>query len=340
MGERDSFSNKILRFFFTIFLILSFGAIIYYVIANPPKLFEEEVEQTREITPLMYEVTKKGSDNKIYLFGSMHKVKLGEFDFPPYVTGAYEQSDYLACEADIVKYEETASLATKLKAVTYSDGSKLKDHLSEIVYNEVKDYLVKNKMYEDSYESYKAETIASLISNRIIIKAGLTGDGVDEYFIKKANKDKKEVLEVEGMDTQLKLMDTFPDKLYEIELIQVINADENEQIDELKKLYSDWKKGITIETAESVEIDYESLAKADKEFLDKYNIDLEEAKIIIEDYNKAFLYDRNEYMADKLIEYFEDNKKVFFMVGAAHLPGNKGIATILARKGYTVKIVK
>ena len=26
--------------------------------------------------------------------------------------------------------------------------------------------------------------------------------------------------------------------------------------------------------------------------------------------------------------------------GAAHLPGNKGIATILARKGYTVKIVK
>ena len=33
-------------------------------------------------------------------------------------------------------------------------------------------------------------------------------------------------------------------------------------------------------------------------------------KAEIEDYNKAFLYDRNEYMADKLIEYFEDNKKV------------------------------
>ena len=63
-------------------------------------------------------------------------------------------------------------------------------------------------------------------------------------------------------------------------------------------------------------------------------------KKMFEDYNKKTIDDRNEYMADKLIEYFEGNKKVFFMVGAAHLPGNKGIATILARKGYTVKIVK
>ena len=335
MGERDSFSNKILRFFFTIFLILSFGAIIYYVIANPPKLFEEEVEETREITPLMYEVTKKGSDNKIYLFGSMHKVKLGEFDFPPYVTGAYEQSDYLACEADVVKYEETASISEKYKLVTYEDGSKLKDHLSEAVYKDLKEYLINNKIYDEVYESYNADTISSIISGKLISKAGLTGDGVDEYFIKKANKDKKKILEVEGMKSQNELTKGFSDKLYELELITIINFDEKDFKTELLKLYSDWKKGISIESEMPVDFD-----ENDEELIKKYNLDKEEIKELLEDYNKKLLYDRNEYMADKLIEYFEDNKKVFFMVGAAHLPGNKGIATILARKGYTVKIVK
>ena len=338
MGERDSFSNKILRFFFTIFLIISFGAIIYYVIANPPKLFEEEKEETREITPLMYEVTKKGSDNKIYLFGSMHKVKLGEFDFPEYVTGAYEQSDYLACEADVIKYEETASLATKLKAVVYSDGSKLKDHLSENAYTDVKEYLIKNKIYEEAYEYYNAQAILSLIQQKIIIKAGLTGDGVDEYFIKKAKKDKKNILEVESVEMQEELLNSFPDKLYEIELVVSILIDEDKQIEEYKKIYSNWKKGITIENEDAIDID--SINDDGEEFVEKYNIDLEETKKMFEDYNKKTLDDRNEYMADKLIEYFEGNKKVFFMVGAAHLPGNKGIATILARKGYTVKIVK
>ena len=338
MGERDSFSNKILRFFFIVFLMLSFGAIIYYVIANPPKLFEEEKEETREITPLMYEVTKKGSDNKIYLFGSMHKVKLGEFDFPEYVTGAYEQSDYLACEADVVKYEESASLATKLKSVVYSDGSKLKDHLSENAYTDVKDYLIKNKIYEEAYEYYNAQAIVSLIQKKIIINAGLTGDGVDEYFIKKAKKDKKNILEVESVEMQKELLNSFPDKLYEIELVVSILIDEDKQIEEYKKTYSNWKKGMTIENEDVVDID--SINDDGEEFIEKYNIDLEETKKMFEDYNKKTLDDRNEYMADKLIEYFEGNKKVFFMVGAAHLPGNKGIATILARKGYTVKIVK
>ena len=337
MGERDSFSNKILRFFFTIFLILSFGAIIYYVIANPPNFSEEKVLETREITPLMYEVTKNGSDNKIYLFGSMHKVKLGEFDFPAYVTGAYEQSDYLACEADVVTYLEKATVSEQYKLVIYSDGTKLKDHLNETTYNELIDYLNKNKIYKDDYESYNAYSMQNIIYQRILTKAGFTGDGVDEYFIKKARKDKKNILEVESMEIQNKLLYGFDDRLYELNIIGLLTTSEEDEIDNLNKLYSNWKKGVSITNYDSSDIKLNNLNDDD---IKKYNINKEEDQKIIDDYNKKILYDRNEYMADKLIEYFESDKKVFFMVGAAHLPGNKGIATILSRKGYTVKIVK
>ena len=42
-------------------------------------------------------------------------------------------------------------------------------------------------------------------------------------------------------------------------------------------------------------------------------------------------------MKNKLEEFFNEDKKVFFMVGAAHLVGENGIANLLVQDGYTVK---
>ena len=62
-------------------------------------------------------------------------------------------------------------------------------------------------------------------------------------------------------------------------------------------------------------------------------------KALVAEYNKLLLFDRNIGMANKLKEYFNDNKKVFYMVGAAHLVGDKGIAKLLENDGYNVKKV-
>ena len=53
-------------------------------------------------------------------------------------------------------------------------------------------------------------------------------------------------------------------------------------------------------------------------------------------YNKAMLFDRNEIMA-KSMDSIMKTGSLFAAVGAAHLPGNKGMIEILRRKGYTVK---
>jgi len=52
-------------------------------------------------------------------------------------------------------------------------------------------------------------------------------------------------------------------------------------------------------------------------------------------YNKAMLFDRNEIMA-KSMDSIMKTGSLFAAVGAAHLPGNKGMIEILRRKGYTV----
>ena len=67
-----------------------------------------------------------------------------------------------------------------------------------------------------------------------------------------------------------------------------------------------------------------------KERKEKYN--LKE----IETFSNAMLKDRNVGMKNKFNEYFNGNKKVFYMVGAAHLIGDDGLASLLEKEGYKV----
>jgi len=52
-------------------------------------------------------------------------------------------------------------------------------------------------------------------------------------------------------------------------------------------------------------------------------------------YNKAMLFDRNEVMS-KSMDSIMKTGSLFAAVGAAHLPGKKGMIEILRKKGYTV----
>ena len=53
-------------------------------------------------------------------------------------------------------------------------------------------------------------------------------------------------------------------------------------------------------------------------------------------YRKNMLYLRNEQMAEKLDSVIH-KAKVFAGIGAAHLPGEQGVISLLRKKGYTVK---
>jgi uncharacterized protein len=57
-----------------------------------------------------------------------------------------------------------------------------------------------------------------------------------------------------------------------------------------------------------------------------------------EKFNQAFLIDRNIKMATNVAK-FSKKQKMFCAVGAAHLPGDKGVIALLRKKGYTVEPV-
>lgn len=335
--QKDN-NKKLLVIFVAIMCVIAVG-ISGYGIAKQFLGKEEDKEEKEEkkdkqkeqITPLMYKVTKEGSDNVMYLFGSMHTVNFDDFDLPKYVMDAYKESDYLAVEVDINKYMEDEEKIQQLAMdMMYMDGTTIKDHIDEELYTKIINFLKEKKLYNQAYESFKLYGIESLITSQVTKDAGLNeNDGIDTYLLDLAKKENKEILEVETFDFQMKLLFEAPDKYYEISILSSIDEYEK-SVNSLKELYSAWKKG-------DVEA-LEKLTKGDEvteEDIEKYKLTQEEMKEI-ETFSNAMLKDQNVGMKNKFNEYFNGNKKVFYMVGAAHLIGDDGLASLLEKEGYKV----
>jgi uncharacterized protein YbaP (TraB family) len=288
---------------------------------------EEKILEKGQITPLMYEITKEGSNNKIYLFGSIHVANLNEFDFPKYIIDAYQNSHYLACEADIVEYQkDNEKLMNEALKMMYQDGTTIKDHISNETYNKLINFLTEKGLYTPLYDYYKPYFFESLLTVAMTSDAKINANtGIDTYFLQEAKKDNKTILEVESVDFQNNLLFSFKDELYELIINETIDNYDNE-VNSLKELYQAWKKGNVN--------DIMKFSNDDMDIEDSYT---DEQKKQIEDYNKKVIDERNAFMTNKLIEYFNNNQDVFYMVGTLHLIGNDGIANLLTKEGFTVK---
>lgn len=276
----------------------------------------ENAEPDADYTPAMWKVTK---DNKeMYLFGSIHATQDGAENLPDYVENAFDECDYLAMEIDIERvmnnFEESLNLMQRLM---YTDGTTIKDHISEETYNAAVKYLTESGLYSSYYDSFKPMMWISLLETA---NSGLnSAKSMESIMTAKATEAGKEILEVESMDIQLNVFEKVSDKLADIMILSYTQLDEAESAESEAELYNSWKHG-------------EVVGDTDEEIPDEYKADYEI-------YRTAMLTDRNAGMADKAEEYMNDGKKVFFMVGAAHMYGNDGIVELLKDRGYTVERV-
>lgn len=330
---KKGLNKKIIIIAIVVVLLLTAGC-LFFILGGGSKSNSGGENNTDEdikgnVSPLLYEVTKSGSDTKIYLFGSIHVANMDEIVFPGYVLDAYKNSKYLACEYDMVEAEKNADQQAQLERLTYTDGSRLMDHLSDDTYDNLIKFLKEKEMYKAEYESYKPVFFTSLLAIRGSLDAELSPyTGIDKYFVNKAKADKKEILEVESEEFQMDLLYGFPDRLYDIELRAIVN-NYNLFVTGIKQLYEAWKKGDVDEITSLAIADYEINPEAEE-----YN---EGEKALLTDYNYKVLDSRNLGMTDKLEEYYNSNYNTFYMVGTAHLVGENGIVSLLTQRGYTVK---
>ena len=309
-------------------IVMALGGFLVYKGLSKEEKETEEIKSS--ITPLLYKVTKEGSDNTMYLFGSIHVAKKEDLVFPEYVLKAYNDSHYLVCE--ISQTNSNLDLETTQKmisAMMYQDGTILKDHLKEETYNKVINFLNNRNIYTSAYEVYKPGLLVTELTGVQAQDLGLSGNNsVDDYFITKAGKDGKTIVEVENLDFQINLLVGFSDDFYDLLINQTIdNYDEG--VKSLKELYDAWKTG-----------NVEALKEVVDDEVEEEDTYTKAQKKEIEEYNKAMYTDRNIEMVNKAKEMFENNQDVFYMVGTAHIVADDGLVKGLQDAGYTVTRVK
>lgn len=261
---------------------------------------------------LMWEI-KKGN-NKIYILGSIHIASKDMYPLHNAIESAYKESKNIAVEIDMNNINQM-EMAMKLML---QDGTKLQDHISEENYNALKKIFDKNNIPEMAFSMMKPFGAVQMAQMMYFSEKGFSGtDGIDMHFLNRAEKDGKEVYELETADFQLSLFEKFDEIADEFVEYSLKSLDSSST--ELDDMINAW-----------IDADTEKLISLLNSAVDE-NPNFEEIYTELVD-------KRNINMTKKIKKWLNSGETFFVIVGAGHLIGDVGIINILKEENqYEIK---
>lgn len=289
----------------------------------------QEVQKESTITPLLYRVTDQ-QGNVLWLFGSIHVGLESYYPLPDYVLDAFDGSDALAVELDIMKVEWNFVQQTQLlQMLVYTDGSTIADHLPEQTYTRAVEILKENETYNESLDYYMPALWWSTVESLTYEKTGAQASlGIDRHLLKRARNDGKAVREVESAEFQYAMMAGFSPELQQLLLEGAIYSYDNLEATsaDMQDMMSLW--------AEGDEAAFGAYLNQEGEFTSP------EEEALYQEYTQSLVTERNQTMTEYAVDALASGEEIFICVGAAHIVGEGAIAENLRQLGYQVEIIK
>jgi hypothetical protein len=288
---------------------------------------EKPADETPLGIPLIWQVTSE-SGQIMYLFGSIHAADEELYPLPDVIMNAFDASDYLAVEIDMIAFEEDedAQLAffTKMvyegqRTIALEVGWELFQRANELM-EELEDEL--DLGYDISFLRYFRPYVwTSMINGVVVERAGLSSEsGLDMFFLREAKERGMGILEVETIEIYTNMILGYSKELNIALFEGALEIDE--AVAGLIELYDLWKQGDR-RSIETLLDDVDDLAQE-----------------LYDEYIDAMLTQRDIGMVAAAEQYMAEGKTVFYVVGLAHMIGENGIVEQLIRKGYTVELLK
>ena len=256
--------------------------------------------------------------NRAYLFGTVHAGKADWYPLPSVIEQAFTDSHVLVVEADVT---DLAAMAKTAPATTYTPPDSLDKHVSAYDYERFRKQLPKYKLPENQIAQLKPFMAVSLLVFSEWARLGyLPQNGVDGYLIKKAKAENKPIVEIEGVDSQVRLMDSLTEDenrtLFDGTLRALEMGITSEQITGMVNAWQAGDPRLMLEIAE------------------RYNEQIPGARA----FEEKFIWARHDDMVKKIEDYLNKSKaRHFVAVGALHLAGERGIVEMLKKRGYIVR---
>jgi uncharacterized protein YbaP (TraB family) len=268
--------------------------------------------------PYLWEVSSLS--NKIYLYGTVHAGKKAWYPLERVVEEAFDDSRVLAVEADIL---DAAKIMESAKAMTYPGDDSLSKHVPEFDYARFVKVLARYGATEGTVAKMKPFMAVSFLVFSEWTRAGYDPQfGVDAYLITKAKAELKPVVELEGVEAQVALMDSLTDDenkaIFEGTLSALESGLTKEQIEDMVAAWRDGDPARMLKTAQ------------------KYNDNVKGAR----EFEEKFVWSRHDGMLKKIEGFLNGSRERHFVaVGALHLAGPRGLVELLRKKGYIVRQV-
>ncbi len=256
--------------------------------------------------------------NKVYLYGTVHAGKRDWYPLSDAVENALIDSSVLVVEADIT---DESAMKRSAAAMSYTAPDTLKDHVPAVQYARLLKLLPRYRLTEAQIAPLKPFMAVSLLVFLEWERSAFTPRfGVDGYLIRKAAGETKPIVEIEGADAQVKLMDSLTDKQVQDLFRGTLDAlEEDLTTEQIKGLVLAWQGG-----------DPDALLAIAR----RYNEKVAGAK----DFEEKFIWQRHPDMLKKIEAWLaEPGKRYFIAVGALHLVGPRGLVELLRKRGYIVR---
>lgn len=291
------------------------------LVVLPFSLFAQTKIKSSNYPSLLWEITGNGMKKPSYLFGTMHVSSKLAFHLADSFYIGIRNADVVALETNPESWQEDMSKYDFNNDYNFRMGGR--GGYSED--NAPNDYLRMSTLRFFKYDNKIERALysnPSTINNLLYRSYGNASSDFEEdtyldmYIYQCGKKWGKKVAGVEKYGESMKLM---------AEAYKDAAKDKNR-----KQRSYDQEDGYSAAKLQ------EAYRSGNLDWLDSIN----RYNSFSSAFDEKFLYRRNEIQAESIDSILRSGQSLFVGVGAAHLPGTRGVIEILRRQGYTLRPVK
>lgn len=294
-------------YFFRLLLICLAGSLI-------AACEQKAAATTRPQGPLLWHITDANST--VYLFGSIHALRPGDYPLGPHIEAAYKAADVLVLEIDMSQVDQTTLRDLTLQKGLLPEGGSIQDLLSPAAYAQTEQHIANLGYDVATLNRFEPWLLSLTLLALETQKAGFDpAQGVDQTFSARAVADGKTIIGLETAEYQLSLFDQMSAAVQEKFLLETLAeaANYNAQLD---TLVAAWKRG-------------------DAKALQHLSLDSLRDYPAVYD---AIVVQRNRNWVPKIEALLNDDRNYLVIVGALHLLGKDGVVQALEDSGYEVEL--
>lgn len=270
------------------------------------KLTEAETEEG-----VFWKIQNKESKQISYMFGTIHMIDKDKYVFPKVVSKRLDKSEIVILELNDLDNQSNAMELMMLPKGRMTDLLNKSQRDSLYAYTE-ENFGLDSALFEKTMGKFKPFFFMQLPYASVMMES----ESYDMNIYKQCKKSNIPILGLETIEEQIGFFDNLSDNLKSDLIMQIVRdtSDIAQSWEETQNLYLDQKiSDLLNQSSGSINM---------LQFMEE-----------------TLTADRNTKWISTLTKEMK-NKSVFVAVGAAHLPGEKGLIQLLRQNGYDVSRVE